>query len=666
MSKDTLFTSGQGVAGASSDFERAAFPDITKPATTNDLAGYSTVGSSINPFGDVFVDSNSVRVGGIQRDLYFKDIQLVTDPANNLGGKPTYRVIFTEDFPQVAVYVAGRVVKEMIDGRMALGLLDQNDTAMAVGIFDQACFMVRPVSAATATLNYYIDGSYTNAKAYQGLGTAAENVPIEKFYVAALGAGAGSGNTSIHNHRISANQGGLLWISGLSVSFAAANAVSRFPGVTFNDKTQVTTVDLSVSTVPAPGILGAAAIATESALGVLGVTLNPIPFCSATATGSTGTNQVVVATGFGASFPVGSGILYNNGSSAYVGQVMVRSTDTLTVGPTLPFALSGSLYTNGWAGVTVPIGYSNYVLSRELDFTSMNYGYNSPGIATNGNSAIISQGATFGFKFYAVDQYCAAWGQHMGWTNISLGLSTTILDVTNDQLQGFYFLKPGAAALRIEGRFNAIEMETVGASAGAICSYTCAVNGNVAYSISEGQTGAVVRTLVSGLGMGWNTVEVSPGSSMGTVCLRKIRMYDFTDNVGISFGVLASWNIGQSAMLNSDSYTAISLGWNARYYADQLHLAGTWVRSDWGNFVGAHRYLTSTAADALNFTFYGNRFAIIGTNGAAASLLIDGTAFGTAGSVFNTPISVPGGAVDYHTVSLVNKSGTMMIEAVCV
>ena len=100
MAKDTLFTSESTTASAGAgQYVQDVFRDVVLPATNN--TGL-TNSSTTNPIGALVGDCDVPRYGA--KTLYIKDVVLIEDRSKWVAGAPTYRIIWTENFPAVVGY----------------------------------------------------------------------------------------------------------------------------------------------------------------------------------------------------------------------------------------------------------------------------------------------------------------------------------------------------------------------------------------------------------------------------------------------------------------------------------------------------------------------------------------------------------------------------------
>src|SRR4051812_42957796 len=104
MSKDMLFTNDAGAAGGAIDYVKDVFSDVSLPPSSN--SGLTDTAST-NPLSDSFANDDVPRFA--QKTLFIKDLVLIEDRSRWVLGKPTYRVIWNEDSPNVSGYVFGNI-----------------------------------------------------------------------------------------------------------------------------------------------------------------------------------------------------------------------------------------------------------------------------------------------------------------------------------------------------------------------------------------------------------------------------------------------------------------------------------------------------------------------------------------------------------------------------
>lgn len=607
MSKDTLFTNDVGAAGGAVDYVKDVFQDVSLPPTSN--SGLTDTAST-NPLGYAFADDDSVKYGA--KTLYIKDLVLIEDRSKWVSNKPTYRIIWNENFPAVNGYVFGNVT--------TYGLVKTIGDGIGVtGVCRRVQFIVKPSTAAAATGQVVVDGANGNTIDFSALSSDSDtfNPPKKTAFIHA----SSNVTKDIHDFRLTALQASTLTVVGVVVYFENSGSnVDAGYGTTYVNKNKVTTTAGATLSLPTPGSsLGAMSVvykttSSQYALSALSCS-TPISF----ATGTTGTNLVTVTTGDGSSFTIGCGVVINQGTSHYVGNVLSISTDTLTMGATLPWGASAPIYKVWQSGSTYAINASLMSLAYSVDFSKY---YNQIGAS---------------LPIFDNDGNWALWGNGIGVTIVD---ATVAAALTN------------AGALQVEGDFSAAEIEMIG---NGIFHATLSINGLPSWNINAGQTGAIKRTIFTEAGPGWNAFNVGFGNSMGTVGINKINLYKRSRNIGISYGLLAEFPTNQSFVNRGTiNATMSSLGLGKRLFSDQLYFKGSWVRGASSGLAGNARYVGASTTSVFRQEYYGKDFSIIGTvPTSGGTLTLDGSGIGLT---FNIMQSVA--SEGFHTVQFTVASGT--------
>jgi hypothetical protein len=631
MAVDTMFQPSGGAGGGSSgDYVKDHFQDTSREATNNDTL---TSSASVNPLGFYFNNNDTPQYG--LKTLYIKDLALIEDRTKWVSDKPTYEISFTEYNPAVKAYAVGNVrLRQSTKGKV-LELRSVDDIIGVTGVVRQVGWIAQPSLESTASADTITDGVAVSTINFQSLAADA-NQGTTKFNVYLHNSSPATND--IHDYRLEANQaGGTLDIAGILVYFDGANVVFR-PGQTYNDKVLVTTT-LGATAAPASisGRLGANTVISKSAVGAYVQSSQEPENLSTIGVGLSGTNLVDVTTGSGASFGLGYGVAAIAGTSNYFGIVQNISTDTLTVGPTLSFGLSGVLYKLFAAGPTYVISPSLYKISESLDPFQLNNTIQS-GVF----------GATLQGEMYFAD----AQGKY----NV---FGKDLQFQSFDGRIGLGFEGNTSAFLQVDGKFAAAEIEF---AANGIFNGTFAINGVPAWSINSGFSGVFKKTVFAAGGPGWNSFVFSPGQSHIGCPITKINLYELRYPIGVTAGVLSSYEsfadgVNRGGVQNA---TIMQLGAMQRIYADKLFLQGAWTRGVTHTAAGGVYYGGASTNSVLKFQYFGKDFGLVGTVGGSMTLTLDGASIGTN---FNTLKSVP--SMTWHTVELTYRAGdTCVIHAV--
>lgn len=612
--KDTLFTSGLGAAGDASDYLRDVFSDVSLPATNN--SGLTSTAST-NPFGDFFANDDATTYG--VKTLFIKDATLIEDRSKWINDKPTYRIIWNETFPAAKGYLFGNIQTSVQAGLASKAVFDNLDGFGVVGKIRRVTWIVDGSAAATNTAQQALDGVNTTTISFSAI---AGDAPVYRQHSTT------NETNDLHDFRLTAIQVGNLKALGVQVYYENSGTnVNQDPGVTYVDKSKITTTTGATFALPAYGSsLGGHALAYKTSSS--GYALSAIGASSVTsvAQGSSGTNLLTVSTGHGASFPAGTGFVVPQGTSMYVGVVRSVSTDTLTVSPTLPFGLTNLIYSMWHAGPTYAISSTFFQLSKTLDLSTL-----------------------FGGSAAQIDPE----GKYNVWSS-NIGLSSA-----NGVNAAFF--NGASGFINIGGYFCAAEIETNGATTVNILNATMCIDGLPAWSINTGLTAGITRrTVFTDGGPGWHQISIQPGTSMGGIGFSRVTLYNRKDDVGVTFGRLAGFDTLQTYTerfaVNS---TMIALGTYRRVFSDQLPFLGSWVRGVTLSAAGGALYYGASTNSNITYEFYGKNFAFVGTAASAATMTIDGV--GTP-NTFNSMISVA--TEGFHKVSYtVGAGATAQIEA---
>lgn len=621
MSKDTLFTNDTGAAGGTSQYVQDVLADVTFTASNN--TGLTST-SNTNPMGSMFANDDLPKYGA--KYLFIKDLILLSDRSKWISNKPTYQVIFQENYPAINAYIFGNITFAANAGQPVIQCKNIGDGMSINGVLRRVAWLVNNDTSATATAQVVVDGTNGNTIDFSSL--AADSNSNINARISAFVHSATNETNDIHDVRLTALQANTLKLVGVVVYFENTGAnIAQNPGTTYVNKTKATTTVGATMAVPSFGSsLGG--VATIYKTTTLGYTVSPLSAgtIASTATGSSGTNLLTVTTGQGASFGGGYALVMTQGSSVYIGNVLSVSTDTLTMGNTLGFGTSttASVYTAWKAGQTYSINASLMTLSKTIEFASLNQ---SPGVSL----AILDPASNFAF-----------WGGNIGLTIV-------------DSVQALVFTG-SSGFIQTDGYFSAAEVEFVG---NGILHATFGVNGLPSWSQNAGQTGQIKKTVFTDAGPGWNSFNMSIGASIGTVGVAKINLYQRNRDIGISYGVLAQFDQTQTYTDRGTlSSTIMALGGIRRLYADQIYLKGSWVRGQSFTFAGGAAYFGASTNSVMTVQYYGKNFGIVGTAGGG-TLTLDGAGVPLTFNAMQTVASE-----GFHTVQYtVGSGGTATIQA---
>lgn len=630
----TLFTNSSGGGGAGSgDYVKDNFRDTSVPATSN--SGFSSTVST-NPLTKFFGNDDSVKYGA--KTLWVKDLVLVEDRTKWINSKPTYEIVWNETFPGVAGYVYGNVRLRNNPQGIAVTVNNIDDGVGVSGVIRRAAFILNS-NPSTGTADIIVDGTDTTTDATFGsAATGAGVFGINNF----LAPPAAVQTNNIHDYRLTANQNQVLSIAGVVVYFEnSGNNIECLPGSTYVDKTKATTsVGATLSLPTYTGRLGGVGLVSKSSTGVYSTTNLEIPTIETVGVGLSGTISIDVTTGQGSSFKVGAGVVGIAGTSYYIGSVKSISTDTLTVGPTIRFGLSGPLYVAFNAGPTYAISSTFYKYDYSFDAGQANvqadylynFGYNSTG------------------DFYYSDQYkrYRAWGDAMQWT-------------FQDGFNGVAFNSASLGFIQFDGKFSAVDIEFVAApgSTGILHGTfsVCGVPG--VYGINEPFVGSSKKTVFTDAGPGYNSFRFSSGASFGNVVINKVNFYTPLYNVGTSFGRLAYLPTNQNkAYHGAVNASLITLGTEQRLFADEMYLTGAWTRGITHTAAGGVHYIGASVNCQMTMNYFGTDYAVVGVQGASVVITFDGGAASSSMNILNSVATL-----GFHTVVVSSGGATVALSA---
>jgi hypothetical protein len=613
----TLFGNGSGSASSGNgvDYLQDVFLDVTNNATSN--SGFTSTAAT-NPLGANFFNDDLPKYSA--KTLYIKDYVLIQDRSKWINGEPTYQITWSDNVTPIVGYAWG-------DYDQGTGTFRKIGDGIGItGVMQRIAFITKTNSSSTATAQIQVDG--VNGATIDFSNSIQPNLGYYQPVHA-----ASNESFNIHDFRIIAKQVNTLSVVGVVVYHENSGSnIDCFPGSTYVDKTKVTTAVRATLSLPALGSsLGGRSSVYKNTSSAYALSNQSASMISSTAIGLSGSNLVLLNTGDGSNFNVGDGFLID-GVTAYIGQITSISTDTLTLNPALSLGASGLCYRLWSAGPTYAISSSLMTLKYSIDFSKQNFN-----LSTNVATSV-----------YSPDQK---------WSMVSLNAVSAVVDGYNS----FKFSGASSAALNVSGFFSAAEIEYCGSG---INNFTLMVNNVNAWSINEGQTGLIKKTVFTNGGPQWNSFEIQVGTSLGTsLGITRINLYQCSRNIGQSFGLLSEFDTLQSYVQRSVGASQTCLGMFQRTYADNLffQLGGSsgWIRGATFGAAGGVQYISNDTNAAMKYDFYGKEFAIIGSIGSSYGFTIDG---GSTTTLFNTPLSAA--TLGFHSIVYTHKNGTSIIQAI--
>lgn len=678
-----LFKPSGGAAGtAASDYLKDAFEDLSVPATNNSGLN-STI--STNPLNGYFANDDGPKYG--PKTLYIKDLVLIEDRSKWQQGQPTYQVIFNESFPGVLGYVWG--TPELRRGVIYNGIADiqqpfqSMDAAHMVNVkfvngvggVGITCKGRRVQWLVTPTSNLGSGAGYVAQLQVDGANTT--TIPIAnnrntynrnlgRSYTAEVNSASNATN-DLHDFRLLASD---CSVAGVVVYFENTGANIEFdPGVSYVDKMKIETTAGASLALPAFGSsLGGSSVLYKDSFGNYGATSLSIIPVSMASVGASGTDQITVATGSGASLKINQGVIATFGTSTYVGVIKNISTDTLTVSPTLAIGVSGVLYPYFYSSPTLAIsatlfGAPAFSLGKEI---------------FKGSSAFL--GLTGG------DQSQYYQDPDGNFSSIYTALYERSQSVTYASNQFALFPVVGSASLipcvmQVQGRFSAAEVEFLvdQSTAGDLIDYFVSINGLTTFAVSASvdngttATPQIIRqTLVSDAGTDWKVLRIGLGASHSTnVGISKVNLYKYRPEAGVSAGALAHLDTLQaeaSIDANGVRNILVAPGTYQRYYTPQLFFQGAWsqqVGSGTDSNANIDDFFTTSSSATIQFQWYGKNLTIWGAPGGASVFMsIDGVQdpAGLGASFFNR--TIPVASEGFHSLVLGRRVGTLTVGAI--
>jgi len=628
----TNYNNGAGGGGAATDYLQDAFKDISNPATNN--TGFSsTVGR--NPFNQAFANDDAPKFE--YKTLLVKDLALLDDHSKWVNDRPTYRVIFHENFPGVYAYVWGNIRLRNSSSGVSVDVRESGDGFGLSTTGRRVHWFINPTGTATQSAYVSVDG-VVNAQTIS-YGDYAGGYPGANAYYAGVHATANE-TRDVHDYRLQASYTQTLNISGVGVYFEnTTTAVDAYPGSTYVAMTKISTSTGSGVSLPImTGSIGGAHVIYKTTAQAYAQGTQERLGLTSTIVATAGTNTGTVTTGTGASFPIGTGIVaQSHGGSFYVGSVVNVSTDTLTLTPSLLQGLSGLMWKAWQAGQSYAISATNHILAYSVDFGSA---------FTPGNPYSFLN--TNNMSFYQDPQgRCRVYG-------------ASLISASNDGYKGVR-LSVLNSFLQAEGNFAAVEAEWVAASgATSVIHATYMINGCPgAYSQQQGFTSSIKQSIITDAMPGWNSFRMTAGGSMMNAVLRKLNFYDVAPPVGPTLGRLAEIKTyGTQVNRNFIGVTLVGLGAHQRIYADQMYLTGAWTNGVTSTLAGGV-FATGTSTNALaTIRYFGKDFCVVGSQSASTVIQLNG---GTVGATFGLVHSVA--TLGFHTVTIAASASLMTISA---
>ncbi len=610
-----LFGNDSGGGGAGSEYEKQNFVDTSVPANSN--VGFSSTASR-NPFNAFFGNDGAPK--WMSKTLYIQDMVVVEDRSLWINGRTTYKIIWNESFPGVNGYAFGNV---NVGGNVESKYLNINfvgDGFGVGGVIRRVQWLVKPSTGGTATAAQSVDGSGIGNIDFSSAvsGSTTQGKAIYNAYTHA----STNETRDIHDYRLSANQAGNLIVYGVVVYFEVpASGIDCFAGNLFLDKTLLSPVGttLAFPTAGTSNFLGGKAGVFLTQQAGFGITTSLVQDLQTPAIGNSLTNLVNVNSGLGGSFPQGTAIWCQNGATHYLGAVLSRSGDVLTVGPTLTQGVSNILHALFQAGHT-------FAISSTLFQQSWDY---SPGV--NQEPA---QGPTFVFSRGLLDysdpqQRFRVWGATISMafaTGNSLSFnSSPTLTILPGLTMGIAFPAAASGFIQIDGFMSGLELEFAAGISGSL-NHTLVIDGLVTTSLNEtlGGAGLFRKTVFTNGGYGWHSVRITAGAGSTQTMITRALAYEPSLTNGPTLGILAEIPLYMTFIQrDSAGATQIAFGNVQRLYADNLYWRGSWARSlsNLGNAAGGVIYTSTNVGDIMQFSYFGTRYLITGV-AAAASMTV--------------------------------------------
>ena len=697
MSEGLFFpqqVAGSSGSAGSTDYLQDSFQDYSLPATNNtDLS--STI--LTNPLSDNYNNDLSAKYSF--KTLYIKDLVLEQDQSKWFKNQKTYRVVFTEDFPGVHGYVSGNVqVNNTINGK-SISLYGFAEFGVN-GQIVKASFLVKPSSSSNSNPvgKYIIDNSDTGtniavkdfSSEYNGVLDSLNGTFINEQNKYFLADDGGAFQTDdLHDFKFGNSSGAAanvaIEVIGVVVCLSSSASIVRVRGgSSFVDKSLATSANGATFTLPAQNAslfhLGAKSTFYENAAGVIGVTTYQVPLIQSQATGLSGTNSVSVDVGSGASFPLGTGLNIQSGTSLYFGIVRAQSVDTLTVSPTLPYGLSGAtltktFYVPSTASLTIidprnreGVSSAIYDLAYSWDplstYGASNWSGSSAFFNINGPTAVTSVTTMPYNTYYDPDNRYA------------------IIPITGaSSAQGRMATVESKAGwkgpLAVVGDFQAISFEYQeysGASGNERLRTTrSTIDGFTLFPstsfVVQGQTFIpfFAFTPAQDLGIGLHRVDFIPENDATLTNSGIVTKINFYKYKGVSVaGKLHSLEQIQTPAVVSGIAT-LPQGLYKFFGSDKLTYSGSWFRenqivgSTMSSYPAFARCVSGATSNAVcTFKYWGQNFALyFDSAGGSFTTTLDGNNISPTSGTINTVATEM-----IHTLVLSRASGTFGIQGI--
>lgn len=649
--------SGFGVTGfgndpavsSALDYVRDAFSDVTVKADSN--AGL-TSNANTNPLGQFFGNDAAPRYGA--KTLFIKTINLIEDRSKWVNNTPTYDVVWTENFPSVKAYCFGEVALNKT--RQYTSIIFPASASVqgfgVGGVIRQVKWLC--ITDGTAPFDEYVDNSLVGTINAPDFPSVAGVANLDYLPLSTQSSITTGQTLDIHDFKIAVDGGvSSAYVFGAVVYFEIdGGGIQTVPGDVYLDKTKISIVGSSLGLVTLNSLRGGGyGIGVAPTSTFSGVT-TPIENVASACNGLINTNLINVTAGTGASFPPGTYIYAAQGATHYIGNVLSRSTDVLTMGVTLPFALSGTTaLAMLYAGTTFSVGAS-YEIAWTYKFSDYGPLYNTAFYAATGTSNAIA-------TFYdtprgGVD--ARVWGASCWVVNRSSS-------VFSQNTESFEMRVQNGSLFQVDGKFSALEFVFNVISGGIGCTFI--VDGIPAFNLHEAPGNGYHRRLImAGAGDGMHTVRIQPGASMINTSIESVTAYKLTPPAGEGLYNLGALMQGPTFLQrNAQSASLSAFGPVRRTYVDQIsgenNSGANLLQS--GIYAGALAMAVSANTDRGNLNFYGRAFSFIGTKGATFTCLFDGVAQNFS---FGQWVGL-GSTTAFHTLSFQGENGqTTIIEAI--
>lgn len=627
--------SGFGVLGfdnasggaAALDYVKDAFKDISVPANSN--SGFSSTVSK-NPLQHYY--GNDVAPRWASKILWIKDLTLVEDRTLWISDRPTYDVVWHEDFIAAKGYVFGTINLVNQGSGVYVDVNRIGDGFGVGGVIRRVQWIVEGNTAAAATAQLSLDGSNTTTIDFSSAGQSWSGQPDFNAYTSA----SSNETRNIHDFRVSALQNNTLRVTGVVVYYEIdGGQIDCFGGSTYVDKSKITTIGTSLALPTVQNFRGGRAKIYATELAAFGVTTSAVTDVTSIATGNSGTNLLTVQTGHGTSFLAGTVVWGQLSATHYIGNVLSVSSDTLTMGVTLPQGISTTLYQVWQAGHTFSVNQSLSV--KSFDFNPY---LPLPVIGSTIPSGVLAyQDPNLRYR---------VWGgtlQVIPGTSLNTGFGVTFALGKTFGID----LSHATSFLQVDGQFQSLEFEFMTGQSGYIQA-TFGIDGMNCFNINEAFPGPGIfrKAIAVDGGPGWHSVTMNRGASHQGNIISRIVGYNNALVNGPSLGVLANLSIGQTFLQRDRQNATLSAYGNVtRYFADSLYVKGPWTRGTTRTVAGGAYWFGSTSTNTLRFQYYGSAISLIGAIGANNNVTIDGLAQ-SASMGFWLGLSL---ATDFHTVA---------------